>query len=71
MSMTEPTRFRGEQRPPDGVYLGDAILDDDGHGAEDVYIRAKVTKQGSDLEVDLSAFSAGAIPKIPVVEIRP
>jgi uncharacterized protein (TIGR02217 family) len=23
------------------------------------------------LEVDLSAFTAGAIPKIPIVEIRP
>jgi N-methylhydantoinase B len=39
---------------PDGVYRGEAVLDDDGHGAEDVYIRAKVTKRGSDLEVDLS-----------------
>ena len=39
---------------PDGVYHGEAVLDDDGHGAEDVYIRARVTKRGSDLEVDLS-----------------
>jgi N-methylhydantoinase B len=39
---------------PDGVYHGEAVLDDDGHGANDVYIRAKVTKRGSDLEVDLS-----------------
>jgi N-methylhydantoinase B len=30
------------------------VLDDDGHGAEDVYVRAKVTKCGSELEVDLS-----------------
>src|ERR687897_1811694 len=30
------------------------MLDDDGHGAEDIYIRARVTKRGSDLEVDLS-----------------
>jgi N-methylhydantoinase B len=28
---------------PDGVYHGAAVLDDDGHGAEDVYIRARVT----------------------------
>jgi N-methylhydantoinase B len=39
---------------PDGVYHGEAVLDDDGHGAVDVHIRAKVTKRGSDLEVDLS-----------------
>jgi N-methylhydantoinase B len=39
----------------DGVYHGEAVLDDDGHGAEDIHIRASVTKQGSDLEVDLSA----------------
>jgi N-methylhydantoinase B len=38
----------------DGVYDGEAILDDDGHGAEDIHIRARVTKRGSDLEVDLS-----------------
>jgi N-methylhydantoinase B len=38
----------------DGVYHGEAVLDDDGHGAEDVHIRARVTKRGSDLEVDLS-----------------
>jgi N-methylhydantoinase B len=38
----------------DGVYHGEAVLDDDGHGAEDIHIRARVTKQGSDLEVDLS-----------------
>ena len=38
----------------DGVYHGEAVLDDDGHGAEDIHIRAKVTKRGSDLEVDLS-----------------
>jgi N-methylhydantoinase B len=39
----------------DGIYHGEAILDDDGHGAQDIHIRAKVTKRGSDLEVDLSA----------------
>ncbi|MGH6921147.1 MAG: hydantoinase B/oxoprolinase family protein, partial [Geminicoccaceae bacterium] len=38
----------------DGVYHGEAVLDDDGHGAQEIHIRAKVTKQGSDLEVDLS-----------------
>jgi N-methylhydantoinase B len=38
----------------DGVYRGEAVLDDDGHAFRDVYIRAKVTKRGSDLTVDLS-----------------
>jgi N-methylhydantoinase B len=36
----------------DGVYRGEAILDDDGHGYRDIYVRAKVTKRGSDLTVD-------------------
>ena len=38
----------------DGIYHGEAVLDDDGHGAEDIHIRAEVTKRGSDLVVDLS-----------------
>ncbi len=38
----------------DGVFRGEAILDDDGHGATDITIRAKVTKRGSNLTVDLS-----------------
>lgn len=38
----------------DGVYYGEALLDDDGHGREDIAIRAKVTKQGSSLDIDLS-----------------
>jgi N-methylhydantoinase B len=36
------------------VYRGEAVLDDDGHAFRDVYMRAKVTKRGSDLTVDLS-----------------
>ena len=39
----------------DGVFFGEAFLDDDGHGRSDIRIAAKVTKQGSDVEVDLSA----------------
>ena len=39
----------------DGVYEGHATLDDDGHGREDIVIRARVTKSGSDLTVDLTA----------------
>jgi N-methylhydantoinase B len=38
----------------DGVYKGEAVLDDDGHGFENVHIRATVTKRGSDLVIDLS-----------------
>src|SRR5215470_6343537 len=38
----------------DGVYQGEAILDDDGHRYEDIPIRATVTKRGSDLVIDLS-----------------
>lgn len=39
----------------DGVYKGEATLDDDGHGREDIKIRATVTVSGSDVEVDLTA----------------
>ena len=38
----------------DGTYHGVALLDDDGRGNQDIAIRAKVTKQGNGLEVDLS-----------------
>ena len=38
----------------DGVYEGEAFLDDDGHKFSDIRIHARVTKTGSDLEVDLS-----------------
>src|SRR3954471_25031901 len=38
----------------DGVFYGEAFLDDDGHGRSDIRIAAKVTKKGSDVEVDLS-----------------
>jgi N-methylhydantoinase B len=38
----------------DGVFHGEAFLDDDGHGRSDIRISAKVTKKGSDVEVDLS-----------------
>ncbi len=37
----------------DGVYSGEALLDDDGRGNEDIAIRATVTKRGTGLEVDL------------------
>jgi N-methylhydantoinase B len=39
---------------PDGVYYGEAMIDDDGHRFKDIHIRAKVTKRDSDLEVDLT-----------------
>ncbi len=38
----------------DGVYFGEALLDDDGRGNNDIHIRATVTKEGSDLTIDLS-----------------
>ena len=38
----------------DGVYFGEALLDDDGRGNQDIHIRATVTKSGSDLKIDLS-----------------
>jgi N-methylhydantoinase B len=38
----------------DGVFFGEALLDDDGRGNTDIRIAAKVTKTGSDIEVDLS-----------------
>ena len=37
----------------DGVYHGEATLDDDGRGHDDVAVRATVTVRGSDLRVDL------------------
>jgi N-methylhydantoinase B len=38
----------------DGTFEGEAFLDDDGHGRTDIRIHAKVTKRGSDIEVDLT-----------------
>jgi N-methylhydantoinase B len=40
---------------PDGEWTGEAILDDDGFDRTDVAIRARVTKRGDGLTVDLSA----------------
>lgn len=40
---------------PDGSWSGTALLDDDGHGAHDIAIRATCTKEGGTLTVDLSA----------------
>jgi N-methylhydantoinase B len=39
----------------DGTFFGEAFLDDDGRGHNDIRIAAKVTKRGGDIEVDLSA----------------
>ncbi len=39
---------------PDGIWKGEAFLDDDGFGREDIAIRATVTKRGDRLTVDLS-----------------
>ena len=37
-----------------GVYRGEAILDDDGHGARDIAVRATVTKADTALIIDLT-----------------
>ena len=42
----------------DGVYHGEAWLDDDGRGHDDIAIRATVEKRGSDLLIDLSQSHA-------------
>jgi N-methylhydantoinase B len=38
----------------DGAWTGEALLDDDGHGLTDVAIRARVTKRGDAIVVDLT-----------------
>jgi N-methylhydantoinase B len=45
----------------DGTYEGTAILDDDGHGREEIRIHARVTVAGSGLTVDLSGSDPQAI----------
>jgi N-methylhydantoinase B len=42
----------------DGVYYGESVIDDDGHDRSDIHVRAKVTKKGSELIVDLSETDA-------------
>ncbi len=39
----------------DGVYQGEAVLDDDGRGNDNIAIRATVTVSGSELTIDLTA----------------
>lgn len=38
----------------DGTYQGESIMDDDGHGIENIHIRATVTVDGDSISVDLS-----------------
>ena len=45
---------------PDGVYTGEAMLDDDGIGQEPVRIKAKLTIDGDGIEVDF----AGSDPQV-------
>ncbi len=42
----------------DGVFHGEAFLDDDGRGNTDLRIAATVTKRGGDIEVDLTDSAA-------------
>jgi len=44
----------------DGVYHGESLLDDDGRGNQDIAIRAKVTKRGGEIEIDLT----GSAPQV-------
>ncbi|MFO7604647.1 MAG: hydantoinase B/oxoprolinase family protein, partial [Gammaproteobacteria bacterium] len=43
---------------PDGVYEFTDYLDDDGLGQEDIVIKARITVQGDDVEVDFSGTAA-------------
>jgi len=45
----------------DGIYHGEAVLDDDGHGRSNIHIRAKVTISGGDIEVDLTGSDPQAV----------
>lgn len=45
----------------DGCWTGEAFLDDDGFGQQDIPIRATVTKRGDAITVDLS----GSAPQVP------
>lgn len=43
---------------PDGVYAAEDVLDDDGHGQQDLAIRATVTVDGDRLSVDFAGTAA-------------
>jgi N-methylhydantoinase B len=55
LDLAEQQARRAVASWPDGLWQGEAVLDDDGNGAETISIRATVTKQGSSIIVDLSA----------------
>ena len=38
----------------DGTYKGESVMDDDGHGIENIHVRATVTVAGDSVSVDLS-----------------
>lgn len=46
---------------PDGVYYGEDAVDDDGVGDEPLWIRAKVTIAGDEMEIDYE----GTCPQVP------
>jgi N-methylhydantoinase B len=55
-------RFRAEvQKWPDGVYVGERLLDHDSAGNRDIRVRAAVTVAGDRLSIDL----AGSDPQCP------
>jgi N-methylhydantoinase B len=43
---------------PDGVYHGEDVIDDDGHGGDPVVIKAEVTIAGDNISVDFEGTSA-------------
>jgi N-methylhydantoinase B len=55
-------RFRDEIREwPDGVYRGEAYLEHDNVGSEDITVRATVTVSGDSLKIDYT----GSDPQVP------
>ena len=47
-------RGRSSRTGRTAIYLGEAVLDDDGFDKTNIVIRARVTKRGSDVTVDLT-----------------
>lgn len=54
LDLTEERARRTVAEWRDGTWMGESMLDDDGRGNQDITIRARVTKLGSSIEVDLS-----------------
>ena len=58
-TLVHEMRLRGKiEELPDGDYWAEDYVDSDGHSAETVRIRVRVTVRGSELEVDLTGSGA-------------